>query len=102
MRILIRQDENKFYLRSAFHFKLRDIFNGVKGHSVDIDQNLHSFPNEEKEKLIEILLGMDITIKEVKEFDKIHPFPKCALYKITDDTIEIFATYSKEVIIIFY
>ena len=97
MKILIRHDENLFYLRSPFHIKLKDIFNGVKGYSYDYDQQIHSFPLEEKEKMIELLLSMDITIKEVKEFEKILPTPKIAAYKISNDTIEIHATYSKEV-----
>ena len=99
MRILLRLAENRFYIRSPFHVKLRDMFNEVRGHIYDSDQQVHSFPLEEKDKLVDTLLVMDISIKEVKEFEVILPPPKVASYKINNDMIEVLATYSPEVII---
>ena len=70
MRILLRLAEHRFYIRSPFHVRL-----------------------------VDTLLVMDISIKEVKEFEVILPPPKVATYKINNDMIEVLATYSPEVII---
>ena len=98
MRIFIQLDNNRVRLRSPYHVKLKDLFFSFEGYTYDADQQLHSFPMEAKERLVESILALNVSIVEVKELGVIPLLPKLATYKINNDTIEVLASYSTKVL----
>ena len=100
MKIFIQFDNNRVLLRSPYHVKLKDLFFSIQGYTYNAEQQVHSFPLEAKELLVESILGLNVSIVEVKELGVVPPLPKQATYKINNDTMEVLATYSTKVTVI--
>ena len=97
MKILIQLDNNRVLLRSPYHIKLKDLYFSIQGYTYDADQQVHSFPMDAKELLVESILALNVSLVEVKELGVIPPSPKIATYKIENDTMEVLASYSAKV-----
>jgi len=97
MKVFIQFDNNRVRLRSPYHVKIKDLFFSFEGYTYDPDQQVHSFPMEAKEKLMQRILALNVSIVEVKELGVIPPLPKVATYKINNDTIEVLASFSTQV-----
>ena len=100
MKVLIKQEGELVIVQAAYHPKLSELFKTFKGYAFNAQNRLFSFRTEDREKLIDGILDLNVSVHEVEQFEPSKEVKRVATFKRTDDTLEVLATYSKEVRII--
>ena len=97
MKVFIKQEGERVLLQSAYHPKLSELFKTFKGYAFNAQNRLFSFRTEDREKLIEGILDLNVSVHEVEKFEPSEEVKRVATFKRTEEKIEVLATYSKEV-----
>ena len=68
-----------------------------KGYAFNAQNRLFSFRAEDRERLIQGILDLDVSVHEVEKFEPAEEVKKVATFNRTGEKLEVLATYSKEV-----
>ena len=97
MKVFIKQQGESVLLQAAFHPKLSELYKTFKGYAFNAQNRLFSFRAEDRERLIQGILDLDVSVHEVEKFEPAEEVKKVATFNRTGEKLEVLATYSKEV-----
>lgn len=99
MKAFIKVSKDSVMLRVYAHQKVLNLLNSIPGKKFDADERVFKFPIGQQDDLVEGLLGLNITVQEVKEFPPQQDIPKIAYILPDEEMVEILIKYSPTVTI---
>jgi hypothetical protein len=90
-------NENLYHVKTRYHPKITEMFN-FSNITYDNIEQVYVVPIQQKETIIQHLINLNVSVKEVKEFDPSQDRPKEMIYNIHEDLAIIFFTYHPQVI----
>lgn len=97
MKVFLKQEDGRVFIQAAYHPRLQEIYDTFKGYTMGEHTSIISFPIEHKNKLVQDILALDVSVHEVETFQPAEEVKHIATYKRTGDKLEVLATYSREV-----
>lgn len=96
---IVKLNENIYHLKCKFHKNIIDMFT-LNNITYDCNNQVYVIPARSRNDIINQLLNMKVSVKEILSFDPTFDRPKELIYNINDDVCCIFFMYDQKVIVI--
>ena len=97
MLVFLTQNKSTFSIQSFYHPKINEIFNSIQGKQFDCNLDIFTFPISERDHLIDRLIDINVSIKQVESFPPRIIVPKIAKMKVAGENIDVLTPYHPQV-----